>query len=113
MKTHVLISAALITICAAFTPANDNGLEVTYGVSNSNPAQIELQLNTDYTFSYQDFSVPEKKVLVSGTYELKNNTVHLHAQDASVRYHNTWRIVDDGNAAKSRLGLAFYTLRKQ
>ena len=113
MKTIIKLSlnVLIICICSAFTSIENNGLNVTYGVSESNPAQIELKLNDDYTFTYQDLSISLQEIKVSGTYQIKNNTVHLISREENIKFHDKWKISKDNKTAKSRKGLLFYTLR--
>lgn len=111
--TKFLFALLTITICYAFTTTKNDGLSATYGVSSKDPSQIELRLNNDYTFAYQDFSIPSQQIEVEGTYQMKNNKIQLMPKNEQVEFHDTWKIVDDGAVAKSRKGLAFYTLRKK
>ncbi len=109
---RTLIALLALTLSFAFSnPAND-GLDVVYGVSNSDPSQIKLTLKPDFTFEYQDFSVAENKINVHGTYLVKNNKVQLLSNKGEGKFHSNWRITEKGTAAKSRKGLTFYTLRK-
>ncbi|MEX1001425.1 MAG: hypothetical protein WDZ35_04855 [Crocinitomicaceae bacterium] len=107
------LTVLTISICFAFTSKNNDGLSVTYGVCKEDPFQIELKLNSDYTFTYQDFSIRSQKIKVQGTYQIKNNKVQLMTKDSQIEFHDKWKIVDDGTTAKSRKGLTFYTLRKK
>lgn len=115
MKSILKLSLALltITICFAFASKNNDGINATFGVSPEDPSQIELQLNKDYTFHYQDFSSPSEKLEVQGTYQIENNKIQLLSKSEEVDFHDLWKIVDNGSAAKSRKGLTFYTLRKK
>ena len=113
MKTSIKLSVALliISICSAFTNLKNDGLNVTYGVSQNDPSQIELRLKKDYTFSYQDFSNSSKKIAVNGTYQIKKNKIQLNSKNKETKYHDTWKISNDNRTAKSRKGLTFYTLQ--
>ncbi len=111
IKTALAI--AFLGTCFAFTSTTNDGLDVTYGVSSSDPVAIELDLNSDFTFTYHDHSLKDNKVNVSGTYTLENNRVRLVADQGQPDFHDNWKIVEDGQAAKSRKGLTFYTLRKK
>lgn len=115
MKSIIKFSLALITItiCFAFASTKNDGINATFGVSENDPSQIELQLNKDYTFRYQDFSIPSEKIEVKGTYLIENNKIQLISKSEEVGFHDQWKIVDNGAAAKSRKGLSFYTLRKK
>lgn len=109
--TKLLLALLTLTFCYAFTTTKNDGLNATYGVSDGDPSQIELRLNEDYTFSYQDFSIPSQQIKVEGTYQMKNNKIQLIPKNEQVEFHHTWKILDDGAVAKSRKGLAFYTLK--
>ena len=43
----------------------------TYGVPETDPSQIELKLNTDYTFHFKDFSNSYSKIDTHGTWKVK------------------------------------------
>ena len=55
-----------IILLSSFNFKNSNGFIGTFGVSASDPSQIKLTINSDHTFSYQDFSVSNKKIVVNG-----------------------------------------------
>ena len=109
----LLVLSVLMLWSTAFTLPENVGLEATYGVSESNPAHIELQLHSDFSFTYQDLSNAENPTEVRGTYQLKNNKVVLAATDSEIRFHDHWKITDSGMAAKSRKGMTFYRLCKK
>lgn len=109
----IAIAAFSLSICFAFTSNKNEGLNATYGVSENDPSQIELRLNDDFTFTYQDFSKSTAKIQIEGTYQIKNNKIQLIAEGEAIGFHDTWKITEDGSSAKSRKGLAFYTLRKE
>ena len=108
-----LFTMLLLAISFAFHTVNDGSLEATFGVSEADPSNIELTLKKDYTFSYQDFSNPIEKINVDGTYVTVNNKIHLNAANSEVKFHDKWRIKDNGNTVVSRKGLTFYTIRKK
>lgn len=115
MKTSMKLAfvASIIFMCSSFTNVKNDGLDLTFGVSEDDPSQIELNLNKDYTFTYQDLSIATEKIMVEGTYEVKNNKIHLNANNDQTTFHDTWKISDDGTTAKSRKGITFYTLRRK
>jgi len=115
MKTALKLSliASIIFICSSFTTEKSNGLDLTFGVSESDPSQIELNLDNDFTFSYQDLSATSQKIIVKGRYVVKNNKIHLIAEDDQIQFHDTWKISDDQSVARSRKGISFYTLRRK
>lgn len=103
----------MISFCFAFTNISNDGLKVTYGVSENDPSQIELKLNEDYTFSYQNFSITTQKIKVKGSYQVKNNKILLLSEQEGIRYPDQWEISKDLKTAKARMGLTFYTLHKK
>lgn len=82
----------------------------TYGVSDADPSQIELNLNTDYTFHFKDFSNAHSKIDTHGTWRIKNGYVILENFESPTKIHSKWRIDGECKIAKSRKGLTFYTL---
>lgn len=111
LQTIVFTLFAVISF--GFVSPAGNGLEASFGVSTSDPSQITLTLHEDFTFEYQDLSDIQQQIIVEGTYELKNNRISLAATNSTTSFHDTWKISEDGTAARSRKGLAFYTLRRQ
>lgn len=105
------IKLLIISICFAFTGVENDGLNVTYGVSENDPSQIELSLKDDYTFSYQDFSINSQEIKVSGTYQMKNNTIYLIPKEKNIEFHDKWKLSKDYKTAKARKGLLFYKLQ--
>lgn len=115
MKTifpSTLIIGILFAI-SSFTKPDETGLTGTYGVSENDPAQIELILNKDHTFTYQDLSNPDKNINVSGNWSFKNNQIILKDDRSELSFNDKWKIINDGTIAKSRKGMTFYTLRKR
>jgi len=90
--------------------APENELYGTYGVADADPAQIELVLNEDHTFIYQDYSNSAKKIEVSGNWDLNKGHVILNNAEADVKFHTKWKISGDNKVAKSRMGMTFYRL---
>lgn len=105
-----IIITSILAICFAFTSEKKEGLEITYGVSSSNPSSVELRLTKDFEFTYRDYSDPGRKIDVKGTYTLQNEKVVLTTSQKQVRFHDKWKLTDNRGAARSRKGLAFYRL---
>ncbi len=105
-----IAAAALVVVSLSFTHPENKGLNITYGVSESDPSRIELSLTEDFKFTYQDFSNPNRSIEVKGTYTLKNGKVVLMADQGDARFHDRWKLSHDRMKAKARKGLAFYTL---
>ena len=101
-----------IIFLSSFADKNSNEFIGTYGVSGSDPSQIRLTINSDNTFYYQDFSVPDKKIVIKGNWTLKGRKVFLRHSDSQVKFHNVWTILGNGQVAKSHRGLTFYKLCK-
>lgn len=114
MKTttqfFTLLAAALLLSSFSFT--NPYDFIGTYGVSEADPAQIQLVIRADQTFTYQDMSSASNKINVSGSWTYTNGKVTLTDAKSDVRFHNVWSIEKDGQVAKSRKGLSFYRLCK-
>lgn len=112
MKNLIKVSflVVLITVSYAFTEKSDSEFIGVYGVSADDPSQIQLVLNDDHSFTYQDFSNPDHKIDVDGKWELKNDKIILSGSDINLRFHSKWKISDDGQVAKSRMGMSFYSL---
>ena len=83
-----------------------------FGVSKNDPSQIELRINPDKTFSFQNFCNPKKKIKTQGNWELKNNTIILTNFTSEHAFHTKWKLEADGKAIKSRKGLNFWRLAR-
>lgn len=113
VKTIKILTAVMtIIVMSSFTNKDANAFIGTYGVSSSDPSQITLTINADYTFSYQDFSSPDKIIAAKGKWIVKGQKVILQDNSAGLKFHNVWSFDDDGQVAKSRKGLNFYRLCK-
>ncbi len=97
----------------SFTRISELDFVGIYGVSENDPSRIELRLNLDKTFTYQDFSDPVKQITVKGNWEVKNKKIFLKDYDSEFSFHSMWKIMKDGMVAKSRKGMNFYTLVKK
>lgn len=105
--------AVMLLSLVSFTAEPAQPFLGTYGVSQDDPSAIQLTLNADATFTFQDFSNPDRPIDVSGNWEVKNNHILLSGSDSSPSFHSKWKIVKDGMVAKSRKGITFYSLGKQ
>ena len=99
-----------IIFLTSFTDKNTNEFIGTYGVSASDPSQIKLTINSDNTFYYQDFSAPDKKIIIKGNWTIKGKKVLLKDNGTNGKFHDVWTILEDGKVAKSRKGLTYYRL---
>ncbi|PBQ33261.1 hypothetical protein CNR22_16255 [Sphingobacteriaceae bacterium] len=108
----ILTVLATIILMSSFTNKNTTEFIGTYGVTASDPAQIKLVLNSDQTFYYQDFSMQDNKISVKGTWTLKGKKVILKGSDSTKKFHSIWTFSANGQVAKSRRGLTFYSLGK-
>lgn len=107
-----LTTIFIMVFSMSFTTQNYNNIIGTYGVSDSDPSQIKLTINKEFTFSYQDFSNTKKPINVSGTWKLNGNKIYLKNYNSHVKFHHIWSFDKQGNVAKSRQGLTFYKLCK-
>ncbi|MEZ4827764.1 MAG: hypothetical protein R3C61_15990 [Bacteroidia bacterium] len=114
MTKAIQLLTALMTIfvLSSFTNPYAHEFTGTYGVSESDPSQIQLTINPDNTFYFQDFSVPEKKIVAKGTWSMKGKRIILEQNNANEKFHNVWTILESGQVAKSRKGFTFYRLCK-
>lgn len=103
---------AFAFVLTSFTDTPTYNFIGTYGVSENNPNAIELTLNEDNTFTYKDFSNTKKRIDVTGNWMVKNNVITLSNHSSKFSFHDKWTIKMNGQVAKSRKGLTFYTLMK-
>ncbi len=75
-----LTVTTLVILMSSFTNKYVNQFVGTYSVSVNDPSQIELTINSDQTFYYQDFSISDKKIIAKGKWTLKGNKVVLKRQ---------------------------------
>ncbi len=105
-----LLLVSLAWTLTAFSPSAEYSFIGTYGVCASDPAQIELRIMPDGTFTYQDFSNPDKKIDVQGKWEARKDVVVLQSPSTATPFHDKWKFTEEGTVAKSRKGMAFYRL---
>ncbi|MBK8487715.1 MAG: hypothetical protein IPL48_08000 [Bacteroidetes bacterium] len=108
----VLTVIATILIMSSFANKSSEMFIGTYGVSDSDPSQIKLTINSDNTFYYQDFSIPGEETNITGNWILEGKKVLLKDNNSNDKFHNVWTFIDNGTVAKSRKGLSFYRLYK-
>ena len=101
-----------LVLLSSFTDKDPDIFIGTLGVSASDPSQIKLTIREDHTFSYQDFSNPDQKLMVEGYWTKKGKKVILRSHDATVKFPDTWTISDHGQVGKARQGFCFYRLCK-
>ena len=83
-----------------------------FGVSVSDPSQIELTINSDHTFFYQDLPISDKKIVINGAWTTKWGKVYFEDNNLSKKFHNIWTFFDNGQIAKSCKGFTFCILSK-
>ncbi len=108
----ILTVIATFIMLSSFTSKGSDEFIGTYAVSLSDPSQIKLVINSDNTFYYQDFSMPDKKIVIHGTWTAKRGKVILKDNNSGNKFHNIWTFVENGQIAKSHKGLTFYRLCK-
>ena len=111
-KFKIALLGFALMIFQSFTLITNNIIGV-YGVSTSDSSVIQLQLDEDRTFTFQDYSNPNKKINISGTWEQKKGSVILSSPDYEGDFHSKWKFSKNFNMAKSRKGMTFYTLCKK
>ena len=72
----------------------------------------KLIIKSDNTFYYQDFSFPEKKIVIKGNWKLKGKKVFLKNNISNEKFNNVWTISGNGQVVKSHKGMTFYRLCK-
>ncbi|MBI1306816.1 MAG: hypothetical protein GC181_09400 [Bacteroidetes bacterium] len=107
-----MFASCIICAIQSFSPTAENGVDATYGVSPGDPSHISLELHSNYTFVFKDYSLPNHKTKVNGTYTLQNNRLHLTAENSNEKFRDDWKIVNNGNAVSSSFRLSFYRLCK-
>ena len=98
------------------TPSHEldfDDFALVYLKNDESTHEIELTLNKDKTFTYQDLSNSSKQINVRGNWEVKNNTIFLKNAESAFPFHHKWKITQKGTVAKSRKGMSFYTLHKK
>ena len=106
-----LVGLSLL-IFQSFKIKTNNNIIGTYGVSINDPSGIQLVINEDQTFSYKDFSNPKKTINTTGTWKTSKGIVILTSTNFTGTFHNKWKFTEDGDIAKSRKGITYYTLCK-
>tara|TARA_R110002050_G_scaffold149463_1_gene276064 strand:+ start:112117 stop:112464 length:348 start_codon:yes stop_codon:yes gene_type:complete len=108
----ILIISLILWVFQSFTLKSNSNIIGSYGVSTNDPSVIEMVIKEDHTFIYKDFSNPNSRINISGSWELVKGQEVLLTSNFKGKFHNKWKFSTDGNVAKSRRGMTFYTLRK-
>lgn len=112
-----LLFIPLMAICLfavmSFNSVSEKTVIGMYGVHESDPAKIQLMINADHTFTYQDYSDMSKIIIVSGRWEQQEEFVVLKDYVSTYKFHDVWKISPDGKVARSKMGMLIYTLTKQ
>lgn len=95
---------------SAFSLDKNNSYVGNFGVSETDPSSIRLEIRTDKTFSFRDFSNPSKKIDVSGNWEYYGDGIRLKDFSSRYSFHTKWKLVNNGKGIKSKKGMTFYTL---
>lgn len=107
----------LIALCTfavmSFNSVSEKTVIGMYGVSDTDPAKIQLIIGADHTFTYQDYSDMSKIIMVTGRWEQKEEFVVLKDYVSTYKFHDVWKISADGKVARSKMGITIYTLTKQ
>lgn len=111
MQLSKLFLTVAVAAAFSFGPNPEEQIAGTYGVCACKDAPIvQLTLNADHSFSYLDRSNPEKKIEVSGTWELRKGKVILGGYSSPYSFHTEWKVEEGGVAVKSRKGMTWYRL---
>jgi hypothetical protein len=112
-KANVIATVvATVILTSSFSKIYKDPIIGTYKVSSNDPSQIELTLNADNTFYFQDFSISEKKIKTQGNWIFKGKKVILKSNENQGKFHNVWSFENKCQIAKSHKGLSFLTLRR-
>lgn len=109
---HLLAFSCCLLAIMSFMPVHRNVIGI-YTVPATDPSKIELKLNGDHTFMYQDLSNAEKPIAISGRWYQQGEYVLLKDYVCTYKLHYKWRITADGQYAKAKMGATFYSLKKQ
>ncbi len=101
-----------ILLLSSFKTTEETHFIGTYTVAANDPSQIQLRIEADHTYYFQDFSVSDAKIVVKGNWRVKGNKVVLTKSDTGQQFQTVWSFDEAGNVAKSRKRLSFYRLRK-
>jgi len=110
LRISILVLVSVISL--SFTPKNKVSPLGTYGVSADDFSQIQLVISPNQTFTYQDFSVANHKIMTSGTWVQKGNKIILKSSESKLKFHHVWTLSANGKQVKSRKGLCYYSLCK-
>lgn len=110
-RTYALLIIGVISLSpSAFAAEKTDPMVGTFGRIGS--TQIQLTINDDFTFSYQDYSSNENNGSIDGTWAFRRGKVVLTATCTEKKFHQVWKITNRGQTAKSRKGLSFFRLCK-
>lgn len=116
MKSLFSLSlVAIIISLSSFTSISDNknttfekfGTYLGGGTIETSP--IQLQLNSDHTYSYMDITNSDKQVQLSGKWEQDGKQIKLTGHE-DIKFHSTWKIDSECACLKSKKGITFYRL---
>ena len=103
-----LVAVSLLSLLMAsfngINPSEEKGIDASYG-----DEKVQLVLEDDFSFHYRDLC-SSQKIDVSGTYEIDGNKVHLSATDEAALFHDSWKLTNNQQVAKSRKGMLFMRL---
>lgn len=107
------LRSTILLLCvfmlASFSSKSESDVSGVYGVCGVEVTIVELSLNADHTYSYIDRSNSLAPIELTGTWEEKGNHIEL-SSNSDHKFHNKWKISNDGTVAKSRKGMSFYRL---
>lgn len=108
----LIVLPILIATLFSFETAK-SGFIGKFGTSYDNSQNLLLEVNNDFTFHYKDFTDSKNKIDVVGTWKEKGNKIVLTGKSKdSVKFHNEWKLTNNGKMLKAHLGLCFYTIAR-
>ncbi|MCB9226176.1 MAG: hypothetical protein H6578_03240 [Chitinophagales bacterium] len=115
MKKISLVLLVLMLFCAKIqaqttqSPILTEKISGIYGVLNSMNNSIILNVNEDFTFTFEDI---KSKVKITGDWKVKRNRTVFNYSLDNKNIKNQWTFSTDGQIVKFRIGFSFYRLCK-
>lgn len=110
---QVLSLALCLVAVMSFKSVSERDMIGIYGGIKDDPGKIQLQINADHTFTYQDHSNPNQIVVITGRWEKQEEFIVLKDYVATYKLHDIWKVSADGKVARSKMGITIHTLLKQ
>lgn len=115
MKNLLLIPVLALSLFAvmSFKSVTEKDMVGMYTIAAGSYSKIELKINADHTFSYQDYTDMNNIVIVSGRWEKQEEFIVLKDYVTTHKFNDIWKVSADGKTARSKAGIIIYTLEKR